>query len=123
MCFWTLSGRNLESQIGELTLPRTFTNVGGGVFSHNIENQGRFGLALVSDEIDPSMDKHMKNEEELENIYVSFLAMGFLKQTIVASGDDGFVSFSEFILYISCIFGRMSELSEDFLHTKDPSLQ
>jgi len=34
---------------------------------------------LVSDEIDPNMDKHMKAEEELENIYVTFLAMGFLK--------------------------------------------
>jgi hypothetical protein len=48
-------------------------------------------LALVCDEIDPNMDKHLKNEEELENIYVTYLAMGFLKQTIVASGDDGFV--------------------------------
>ena len=48
-------------------------------------------MALVCDEIDPNMDKHLKNEEELENIYVTYLAMGFLKQTIVASGDDGFV--------------------------------
>ena len=122
MCFWILSGRNLESQIGELTLPRNFTNVGGGVFSHNIEKQGRFGLALVSDDIDPYMDKHMKNKEELENIYVSFLAMGFLNQTIVASGDDGFVSFFLRAQTFSCIFGRMSVLSEDSSHTKDPSL-
>jgi len=53
--------------------------VGGGVFSHDIANKGRFGLALVSDDIDPNMDKHMKSDEELENIYVTFLAMGFLK--------------------------------------------
>jgi hypothetical protein len=65
--------------------------VGGGVFSHDIANKGRFGLALVSDDIDPNMDKHMKSDEELENIYVTFLAMGFLKSTIVVSGDDGFV--------------------------------
>ena len=65
--------------------------MGGGVFSHDIANKGRFGLALVSDDIDPNMDKHMKSDEELENIYVTFLAMGFLKSTIVVSGDDGFV--------------------------------
>jgi len=65
--------------------------VGGGVFSHDIANKGRFGLALVSDDIDPNMDKHMKSDEELENIYVTFLAMGFLKSTIVVSGDDGFL--------------------------------
>ena len=61
------------------------------MFSHDIANKGRFGLALVCDEVDPNMDKHMKNDEELENIYVTFLAMGFLKSTIVVSGDDGFV--------------------------------
>ena len=71
---------------------QTFTNVGGGVFSHDIQNQGRFGLTLVCDEVDPNLGKQTKNDEELENIYVTFLSMGFLKQTIVASGDDGFVS-------------------------------
>ena len=48
-------------------------------------------MALVCEEIDPSLGKNVKNEEELENIYVSFLSMGFLKNTIIASGDDGFV--------------------------------
>lgn len=57
-----------------------------------MQNQGRFGLALVCDEIDPTMDKQVKTDEELENVYVTFLSMGWLKKTLVASGDDGFVS-------------------------------
>lgn len=61
------------------------------MFSHDINNQGRFGLALVCDEVDPERDKTTKTEEELENIFVTFLCMGFLKQTLVAAGDDGFV--------------------------------
>jgi len=31
--------------------------MGGGVFSHDLQNQGRFGLALVCDELDPTTDK------------------------------------------------------------------
>lgn len=96
--------------------------MGGGVFSHDIANKGRFGLALVSDDIDPNMDKHMKSDEELENIYVTFLAMGFLKTTIVVSGDDGFVRHKS-ITFKSFIFGKMRELLEGFLLTKEPFLQ
>lgn len=36
--------------------------------------------------------KPKSSEEELENIYVTFLSLGFLKSTLIASGDDGFVS-------------------------------
>jgi hypothetical protein len=46
---------------------------------------------LVCDEIDPNLGKQVKTDEELENIYVTFLTMGWLKTTLVASGDDGFV--------------------------------
>lgn len=119
MSFWTLSGRNLQTQIGELTLPRTFTNVGGGVFSHEIQNQGRFGLALVCDEIDPTLGKTMKNDEELENIYVTFLSIGFLKTTIVASGDDGFVS-HHFVHSHSYTSGRMKGSSGGYLLMRVP---
>lgn len=36
--------------------------------------------------------KPKNSDEELENIYVTFLTIGFLKNTLIASGDDGFVS-------------------------------
>lgn len=49
----------------------------------------------MCDEIDPTLDKNVKGDEELENIYVTFLTMGFLKNTIIASGDDGFVSINK----------------------------
>lgn len=61
------------------------------MYSHDIQNQGRFGLNLICDEIDPNLGKHTKNDEELENIYVTYLTMGFLNSVLVASGDDGFV--------------------------------
>ena len=32
MCFWRLSGTNLEYQVGELTIPRSYTNMGGGAY-------------------------------------------------------------------------------------------
>jgi hypothetical protein len=88
------------------------------VFSHDMQNQGRFGLALVCDEIDPNIGKEVKNDEELENIYVTFLTMGFLKNTLVASGDDGFVIKSLFDRYYSCTFGRMKESLGDYSHMK-----
>lgn len=65
--------------------------MGGGVFSYDTQNFNKFGLALVCDDIDPMMIKPKNSEDELENIYVSFLTMGFLKNTLIASGDDGFV--------------------------------
>lgn len=88
--------------------------MGGGVFSHDLQNQGKFGLALVCEDIDPMVIKPKSSEEELENIYVTFLSMGFLKSTLIASGDDGFVSYLELraILIIgaySCIYGNMRE--------------
>ena len=33
MCFWRLSGSNLEYQVGELTIPKTYTNAGAGTFA------------------------------------------------------------------------------------------
>ena len=74
--------------------------MGGGVFSHDSNNQGKFGLALVCDEVDPTIIKPKNSEEELENIYVTFLSIGFLKSTLIASGDDGFVRRSLFILIL-----------------------
>lgn len=35
MCFWKLSGTNLEYQVGELTVPKAFTNIGSGVYTAN----------------------------------------------------------------------------------------
>jgi hypothetical protein len=50
---------------------------------------------LVCDDIDPFSIKPSNNEKETENIYVTFLSMGFIKSTLVASGDDGFLYLSE----------------------------
>ena len=65
----------------------------------------------------------MKNDEELENIYVTFLAMGFLKTTIIVSGDDGFVSIRLYSYNYSSICGRMKELLGGCLLTKAQYLQ
>lgn len=51
----------------------------------------RFGLALLCDDIDPMALKPKNAEDDLEIIYVTFLSMGFLKSTLIASGDDGYV--------------------------------
>lgn len=48
-------------------------------------------MALVCEDVDPFAYKNQHSEDELENIFVSFLSMAFLKNTLVASGDDGFL--------------------------------
>ena len=55
-------------------------------------------MALVCDDIDPNVIKPQKTEEDLENIYVTFLSLGFLKNTLIASGDDGYVIISFHII-------------------------
>lgn len=50
LCFWRLSGSNLEYQVGELTIRKVLTNIGHGVNTHNPANNGRFGLSLVTNE-------------------------------------------------------------------------
>ena len=47
LSFWRLNGRSLEYQIGELSIPKSFSNLGGGVYTHISRQQGKFGLALV----------------------------------------------------------------------------
>ena len=32
MCFWSVSGANLEYQVGELTIPRSYANSGAGTY-------------------------------------------------------------------------------------------
>jgi len=91
MCFWHQSGKNLESQLGELVIPKSFSNLGGGVYSHDIQNQGKFGLALVCEDIDLLSVKQKTQDHDVDNIFVTFLSMGFLTTTILTSGDDGFL--------------------------------
>ena len=50
ICFWQLSGKNLQYQVGELTIPKTYSNVGGGNFVSSDKNQAKFGMSLVTDE-------------------------------------------------------------------------
>ena len=72
--FWRLNGRNLEYQIGELSVPKAFSNLGGGVFSHAGKNHGKFGLGLVCEDIEPTDDeKNIMKHEDLETVYVTFL--------------------------------------------------
>lgn len=77
MCFWSLTGKNLQYQVGELTVPKAFTNIGTGVFTINPANQGKFGLSLVSDKFYGNIEeKDKKNrDKDLENIYVTFLSI------------------------------------------------
>lgn len=77
-------------------------STGAGVYSHNSNNVGKFGLNLVCQdtEIINSVLKNKKQsknsrinalDEELENIYVTFLCCGFIGETLITSGDDGYL--------------------------------
>ncbi len=70
------------------------------MFSYDNAHMNRFGLALVCDDIDPMAVKNKNSEDDLEIIYVTFLTMGFLKTTLIASGDDGYVSFIQLKLQL-----------------------
>lgn len=48
LSFWTLNGNNLESQCGELTIPRAFSSLTNFAYSLKDDSYGKFGLALVS---------------------------------------------------------------------------
>ena len=50
LVFWKVTGNNLEYQVAELTIPKAFSNIGSGAYSHNPAHQGKFGMALVTDE-------------------------------------------------------------------------
>lgn len=103
MNFWKFNGQSLEFTVGELTIPKAFTNVGGAanVFTNNKDNTGKFGLNLVCNEsemINAVLKNQRKQEggmnnfyDELENIYVTFLCIGFMNDTLITTGDDGFI--------------------------------
>jgi WD40 repeat protein len=49
-------------------------------------------MSLVTDEYHQQMFMQKANEDsELDNIYVSFLCICFLRETLITSGDDGFL--------------------------------
>lgn len=92
MGFWKLSGTNLIYQVGELTIPKAFRNVGAGTAVKNITNQPKFGMALVTDEYHQQLySKPLTEDSDLDNIFVSFLCICFLRETLITSGDDGFL--------------------------------
>ena len=41
-------GQNLEYYVGELSIPKAYTNLGANVYNQNKKNVGKFGLTLVS---------------------------------------------------------------------------
>lgn len=88
-----------------MAIPKAFSNIGGAVYSHKKENTGKFGLALVCSESE--MEKIEKEkikkragmkqvDEELENIYVTFLCAVNISDTLITSGDDGFLYMWEY---------------------------
>ena len=77
------------------------------MFSYDNAHMNRFGLALVCDDIDPMAVKNKNSEDDLEIIYVTFLTMGFLKNTLIASGDDGYVSICLCNIACSYTYGKM----------------
>lgn len=55
-------------------MPKAFSNLGGGVYSHNAKQHGKFGLGLVCDDIEPTSEElNAIKKEDLETIYVTFL--------------------------------------------------
>ena len=83
MCFWKFNGQSLEFTVGELAIPKIFSNVGQGVYTHEKAKMGKFGLHLVSQEAE-MITKGIKNkikgqlsavDEELESIFVTFLSI------------------------------------------------
>lgn len=50
LTFWKFNGQSLEYTVGELTIPTAFSSIGQGVYSHDKNNVGKFGLNLVCEE-------------------------------------------------------------------------
>lgn len=84
--------------MAEIAVPKAFSKIGQGVFSHDKNNAGKFGLNLVCRETE-MINTVLKNQqtrqgmmdldEELENIYVTFLCAVYVQNTLITSGDDG----------------------------------
>ena len=91
MMFWRLNGRNLESNIGELSIPKAFSNQGNTISAHVSRQQGKFGLGLVCEEISSNQNEAFQKDEDLDSVFVTFLCVKFLKNTLITSGDDGFL--------------------------------
>jgi hypothetical protein len=94
LCFWKLSGDNLEYQVGELTIPKAFSVYNHKSFNPNPARNGKFGLSLVSNDVaQPSMKQKTSQiqEEDLVNLYVTFLNISFIGNTLITSGDDGYI--------------------------------
>ena len=91
MTFWKLSGDNLESYCGELTIKKIYAqNKGKEVFSHDKQLNGKFGMKLVSDEKNiAKYDLPTNKDEDLVNIFVTFLVVHYIRETLISAGDDG----------------------------------
>lgn len=119
MCFWKFNGQSLEFTVGELTIPKAFSNIGQNVFSHEKSQQGKFGLNLVCEDAE-MINTVLKNkqaaeakkvqvnaiDEELENIFVTFLCLGFINDTLITAGDDGYLYIWEHERIVRRIFSH-----------------
>jgi len=114
MCFWKFNGQALEYTVGVLSMEKTFSGLTGSsshVYASNKENIGKFGLNLVCQESDLTpgealKKKKVKEKEEVENIYVTFLCIGFLNDTLITTGDDGYIYIWEQARIIRRVFAH-----------------
>ena len=119
MNFWKFNGQSLEYTVGEMCLSKGILNQPGSqhaVFHKNKENIGKFGLNLVSQDIDPKVNaksealkrlhaKQMKSTD-IENIFVTFLCIGFINDTLITTGDDGYIYIWEQARIVRRIFAH-----------------
>jgi WD40 repeat protein len=63
---------------------------GGGIVASTGKFAGKYGMAVVCDMEDQDFQT-MDDEAEPQNFYVSFLGVGYVKNTLLSCGDDGYL--------------------------------
>lgn len=78
---------------------------GKGAYSHIPKNKGKYGLSIVSQDGKQEEDNFMKNDD-VENVYCTFLNCCFIGNTLITSGDDGYLYLWEGFRIIRRIFAH-----------------
>jgi hypothetical protein len=86
MCFWKQTGKNLEYQVGQIAVPKGYSSGSNMIAERGKIN--RTGMATVC-RINPKELQKMAEDEGQQNVYVTFLVMAYIKETLIAGGDDG----------------------------------
>ena len=61
--FWKFNGQTMEFTVGEITIPKAFSNIGQGVYQHQKNMVGKFGLNLVCEQAE-MMNVLLKNQQK-----------------------------------------------------------